>query len=286
MIKKILKNILHYFLAVVISLVIALALRIFAVDFYSIPSDSMQPALEPGDFIMVNKLCYGARMYRNFDFLDNGSEPPTYRLKGYSKVRNNDVIVFNYPYLKKRDTIKMNLSVFYVKRCIAIPGDTLRIVDGYYDVNGKRNVGNPQGQETLSSTPGFHGIYRHTIPYNKAYPWDVKNFGPLLIPAKGIKVDINTNNLCLYRKQIIYETQGVISLKNGKIYLNDKEITQYTFKNNWYFMAGDNVMNSQDSRYIGLVPEEYLVGKVSLILTAKDRESGKYRWARFFKKVE
>ena len=67
--KKIIKNILQYIAVIVISLVIAILLRLFVVDFYSIPSDSMQPTIEPGDFIMVNKLSFGARMYKNFDFL-------------------------------------------------------------------------------------------------------------------------------------------------------------------------------------------------------------------------
>ena len=73
--KKIIKNILQYIAVIVISLVIAILLRLFVVDFYSIPSDSMQPTIEPGDFIMVNKLSFGARMYKNFDFLKDRTEP-------------------------------------------------------------------------------------------------------------------------------------------------------------------------------------------------------------------
>ena len=198
MLKKILKTILQYLLAIMISLVIALLLRIFAVDFYSIPSDSMEPTLQPGDFIVVNKLCYGARVYKNFKFLDDGSEPPTYRVKGFSKVKHNDVIVFNYPYHKRRDTIKMNLSTFYVKRCIALPGDSLCIANGFYKVNGKKGFGNMDNQEMLSSWPGFQGIYRYTISPSYIEPkWDVKNFGPLVIPGKGITLPIDTGNISL-----------------------------------------------------------------------------------------
>ena len=61
--KNIIKTILQYFLAIVLSLAIALLLRLFVVDFYSIPSDSMSPAIEPGDFILVDKLSFGARNY-------------------------------------------------------------------------------------------------------------------------------------------------------------------------------------------------------------------------------
>ncbi len=287
MLKKILKTILQYLLAIMISLVIALLLRIFAVDFYSIPSDSMEPTLQPGDFIVVNKLCYGARVYKNFKFLDDGSEPPTYRVKGFSKVKHNDVIVFNYPYHKRRDTIKMNLSTFYVKRCIALPGDSLCIANGFYKVNGKKGFGNMDNQEMLSSWPGFQGIYRYTISPSYIEPkWDVKNFGPLVIPGKGITLPIDTGNISLYRRPITFETGGNITVGNGRVRLDGQPLDSYTFTQNWYFMAGDNVVNSQDSRYIGMVPEKYLVGKVVRILTAKDKETGKYRWNRFLKKVK
>ncbi len=99
-IKKAIKTILQYTAAIVIALLIALALRLFVVDFYSIPSDSMSPAIEPGDFIMVNKLSFGARMYENFDFLKDGSHPPIWRVKGYAPIRHGDVLVFNFPYSK------------------------------------------------------------------------------------------------------------------------------------------------------------------------------------------
>lgn len=172
----------------------------------------MEPTLQPGDFIVVNKLCYGARMYKNFKFLDNGRRASrAYRIKGFSKVKHNDVIVFNYPYHKKRDTIKMNLSPFYVKRCIALPGDSLRIVNGFYEVNGQKGFGYLDNQEILASWPGFQGIYRYTISPSHIHPkWDVKDFGPLLIPGKGITIPIDSSNITLYRKAITYETGGNI----------------------------------------------------------------------------
>ena len=73
--KKLLKTLFQYLTVIVLSLTIALLLRLFVVDFYSIPSDSMAPTIEPGDFIMVNKLSFGARMYKNFDFLKNQTDP-------------------------------------------------------------------------------------------------------------------------------------------------------------------------------------------------------------------
>lgn len=284
--RKILKITIQYILAIFLSLVVALLLRIFAVDFYSIPSDSMEPALEPGDFILVNKLYHGARMYRNFDFMDSGGEPETYRIKGFSSIHRNDVVVFNFPYAKKWDTIRMNLSRFYVKRCIAIPGDTLRIVNGFYNVNGNTGYGNMEAQEWLSSMDEAPSGIRYTIPFHKNYSWDVQNFGPLLIPRQGDTLGITTKNIVLYRKLLIYETKGKITQRQGVVFLNGQPITGYRFRSNWYFMAGDNVLNSQDCRYIGPIPEEFIVGKASLVLTSKDKESEEYKWKRFFKRIK
>ena len=92
--KKVIKSIFQYVGAILLAIVIAALLRFFIVDFYSIPSDSMYPTIEPGDFIVVNKLYMGARFYKNFDFLD-GSHPETVRVSGFASLKRNDVIVFN-----------------------------------------------------------------------------------------------------------------------------------------------------------------------------------------------
>ena len=94
--KKVIKSIFQYVGAILLAIVIAALLRLFIVDFYSIPSDSMYPTIEPGDFIVVNKMYMGARFYKNFDFLD-GAHPETVRTPGYTSLKRNDVIVFNFP---------------------------------------------------------------------------------------------------------------------------------------------------------------------------------------------
>ena len=83
--KKVVKNILQYVGAFLLAIVIAAIMRFFIVDFYSIPSDSMYPTIEPGDFIVVNKLYMGARFYKNFDFLE-GARPETVRVPGYGSL--------------------------------------------------------------------------------------------------------------------------------------------------------------------------------------------------------
>lgn len=284
--KKILKTILQYIAAIILSLLIALLLRLFVVDFYSIPSDSMEPAIKPGDFILVNKLSFGARMYRNFDFLDTGEEPQTWRVKGYAPVRHGDILVFNFPYSKGWNKIRMHLSRFYVKRCIGIPGDTLRIRDAFYEINGKKGFGNLEEQQRIADYQGEfpRGIY-HTIPFDPRLNWTIVNMGPLYIPRQGDRITLDTLACRLYNKMIEYESGLSIREHEGKIYCQDSLIEQYTFRKNWYFMGGDHMWNSQDSRYIGLIPEEFIVGKVAMVLTSKDPDTDEYQWKRFFKRI-
>ena len=274
-----LKDTLQFLMMITISLGVAVLLRLFAVDFYSIPSDSMSPAIEPGDFIMVNKLSFGARMYRNFDFLENGSEPETWRVKGFSPIRHGDVVVFNFPYARSWDKISMHLSKFYVKRCIGIPGDTLRIREGFYEINGKRGFGNLRDQEMIGNFKGIFppGIF-HTIPFDFRMGWNIRNMGPLYIPRQGDVVRLDSVSIRLYQKMMEYEnrTKGKVQTVNTN---------SYTFRTNWYFMAGDRMWNSQDSRYIGLIPEEFIVGKATRILYSKDRETGEFYWDRFLKRI-
>lgn len=276
-------NLLYYTLGILGALVIALCLRLFAVDFFVVPSDSMRPSIEPGDFILVDKLSFGARMYRNFDFLKDKTEPETWRVKGFTGIQHNDVVVFNFPYTKGWGKIRMNLSRFYVKRCIGLPGDSLAIRNGYYEVNGRQGFGNMEDQQKIAGYQGDFpkGIYS-TIPFDKQLDWNIQNMGPLYVPERGTEIQLDTINIKLYKKLIVYESKGQLKVKNNRVYHDDTLVTSYCFRTNWYFMSGDHIWNSQDSRYIGLIPEEFIVGKARLVLTAKDPDTQTYRWRRFF----
>jgi signal peptidase I len=109
----------------------------------------MNPAILPGDYIIVNKMAYGSRIYKNFSLLKNGKFE-TFRLKGFSKVKLNDVIVFNNPY-SEPSKITPNLNDYYVKRCVAIPCDTFYIEKGIYKIKGRSEVlGDYKAQQLLS----------------------------------------------------------------------------------------------------------------------------------------
>lgn len=276
------KHFIPYLKAIVIAFFITLLLRLFVVDFFTIPTDSMTPAIEPGDYIMINKLYNGARFYKQLKF-ESGKTPETFRIPGYSSIRRNDIVVFNLPTPLFSNQMEMDLSHFYVKRCIGLPGDTLSISNGIYTVNGQTGYGNLREQYLLSHFQGEYlpGTYR-TFPFDTTHDWTMRHFGPLFIPAAGQTILLDTVNVSLFRRLIYYETHASLRTLQGKIYLKDSVITRYTFRKNWYFMAGDKIFNSRDSRYIGLIPEDFIIGKAVLVLYSKDPETRQISWKRTF----
>jgi signal peptidase I len=88
---------------------------------YVIPTPSMEPAIMPGDKVIVYKMIPGPRIIRNFFSLHKGEKPEIKRLKGMRAIRRNDVLIFNFPY-SGRNRLEMDMSVFYAKHCVAIPG--------------------------------------------------------------------------------------------------------------------------------------------------------------------
>jgi signal peptidase I len=106
------------------------------------------------------------------------------------------------------------------------------------------------------------------------FRWNRDNFGPLLIPKEGMTIHLTPDSLVLYERVIRVYEENKLEVKNGTIYINDKAATTYTFKQNYYFMMGDNRHNSLDSRYWGYVPEDHIVGKPVFVWMSKGEHSG------------
>ena len=90
----------------------------------------------------------------------------------------------------------------------------------------------------------------------------------------------------LYRRAIEWEQKKRLEVKDGQVLLGDSAVHEYVFRNNYYFVGGDNVLYSQDSRYWGLLPEEYIVGRAIRIWKSVDKDTDEFRWERWMKKIE
>jgi signal peptidase I len=248
----------------------------------------MAPEVVAGDYVLVLKPVIGARLFNLFKVTAE-EQPEIYRLPGLRSINRNDMLVFNFPCPKDWGRIEMSLKRYYIKRCIGMPGDTLSIDNGYYKVKGvDMPLGNIASQEAVSKRKNDtfeDGVFR-SFPYDSVIDWNIKGFGPFYIPKEGAVIPIDRKNYVLYKKVIEWEQQKELSLTNDSIILLGTEtIHSYRFQKNYYFMAGDRVEDSQDSRYWGLLPEEYIVGKAWIIWKSVDPYTNKFKWDRFLKKI-
>ncbi|MDR1338512.1 MAG: signal peptidase I [Prevotellaceae bacterium] len=298
------------------------------------------------------------------------------RLAGFGKIKRNDVVVFNFPngdtiirnhpeiidyHQAKRNIGEKNFKQWlernryelvarpvdkkdnYVKRCVAVPGDSLQIKHAQLYINGEpakdfpgqeysytvvlkeqlsdkalsqlglsledlRNAGKNQGvrgysnltltqkaYETLKVSSSVVSITKNEVynescfPFSDNYPWSIDNYGPIWIPQKGVTVDIDTVNICLYQRIIQAYEKKPLEIKDGKIYINGAQASTYTFEMDYYFMMGDNRHGSYDSRAWGFVPEDHVVGKPSFIWFSSDKDKSfpmNIRWKRLFNAIK
>ena len=289
------------------------------------------------------------------------------RLKGFRGVERGDIVVFNFP---NGDTVltkapaddyyawvrtsgreytidrlgpvivrPMDKKDHYVKRCVAIAGDTLTVREGLVWVNGIQQESYPGLQLTYrvvtdgekfsqrvvdqlglnakelyydARMPGYPwmaltadklekvkalshvvevtpnletGADPEVFPFN-GNGWSRDEFGPLWIPCKGATVELTAENLPLYERIIRDYEHNTLEITDGAVIINGEQTKEYTFKQDYYFMMGDNRHNSLDSRYWGFVPEDHIVGTPAIIWLSTDGNKKfpqNIRWKRFLK---
>ena len=282
---------------------------------------------------------------------------PYKRLPALESIDHNEPIVFNWPvgdsvYLTplrswtynqaQRDPFVAqqvrgsNLIVrpidkkdHYIKRCIALPGDTLQIIDRQVYINGDPVVNpsklqfkysvnsevplNPERLRSIGVDPNDHPhqhpllywldaeqvekirafgntvveVFPDDEPSINMFPhdpehfgtWTNDNYGPVWIPKKGVTIDINPENISLYKRVIGVYEGNELKTPGDRILINGEEATTYTFQQDYYWAMGDNRHNSEDSRVWGFVPEDHIVGKPLFIWMSA--ENG-IRWNRLF----
>ena len=269
-------------------IILWLLLIITTFSSFKVPTGSMEPAILPGDCILVNKWLIGARIFDVWESVE-GKEVEIHRLPGIRKIKRNDVVVFNDPYYRRADSISMDIKRYYVKRCVALPGDTFEIRKGINHVRGfEGTLGNIERQQILPDvfmpTEGWRE--KGVFPQDNLTRWSLLEFGPLYVPSEGDDITMDRKHYSLYKHLIAWEQNKKLSLKGDSVWLGDSLIQSYCFKENYYFMAGDRVTSSRDSRYWGLLPEPYIVGVATRIWKSVDKETGKIRWDRVMKTIE
>ena len=405
--------------SILFAVVAATLVHTYIMQPYIIPTGSLEKTLLVGDFLFVSKFHYGSRVpmttvsfpmvHDTLPILKIRSylkkpQLPYLRLPGLQKIKRNEIVVFSWPadtvrqfFVKEAGVRKpIDKKSNYVKRCVAIPGDTLQIIDGLVHIDGERTQlpqrARVQYIHTLSHNEGisarklldlgykdftrtykikginqqsFNAIRPYilgttgtsiedfkvitssrglpieivrqlrlqvtevlarerqlTLTLNEAkelaiqpwvdtvvrrnqaesipntnffpnalpYDWNEDNFGPLVLPKKGMQVTLTQENYPIYKKLIRdYEKNNFIR-EADRFYLNGQEVTQYTFKQDYYWMMGDNRHKSEDSRFWGFVPADHIVGKPVFIWFSIEGindgiKNWRIRWSRLFTTV-
>lgn len=264
-VKKILEIVLW---GVLILSLLYFGLRVLVCDKFTINGESMFPLYESGDVIWVNKILAGPRIYSSFDF--SSPELSSFRLPGIRKLKVGDVVVFNNPFGRNRSKIEFRINYVYAKRILGCPGDTIGIDDAfYYNLEYKGQFGDKYSQELLSNTEESDlGYDIEAFPRLDELGWTIYDMGPLTVPRRGMKVGLDYINTRIYALAIEYETGMKPVWKDGCCLINGEVRSIYEFTKDYYYLVGDNVINSLDSRCFGFVPEEYIVG----VAVAKSRK--------------
>lgn len=242
---------------------IALFLKTFVIEAYRIPTGSMEDTLLVGDFLLVNKFVYGATTPRTIPFTD--AAIPFLRLPALKSPKRGDVVVFEFPQSDRNGEVP---PVNYVKRCVAIPGDTVRIVNKQVIVNGAE-LALPRHAKVNPShvRPREFRNYR-IFPRGAAFNED--NYGPLTVPRRGEALFLDVNTIAVWWQLIEREGHRVEVATSGEVLIDRVPTSEYVVEHEYYFVMGDNRDNSLDSRFWGFVPETHVIGQALAVYWSWD----------------
>ena len=194
---------------------------------------------EKYDNILINYIITSRKILTPYWFRKNN-------IKDYYSTTDTNIYLIS--------TTKSNIE--NIRKC-----DEILNIDTYYDSKTSYKM-----KETGKKT------YKMFIANLENFQ-NSSNWGPVLIPKKGMELDINEKNINIYGHTIELDSYGEVKCNGNKLFYKGEEIKKYTFRQNHYFMIGDNLYNSLDSRYWGMVPEDYIYAKSILVLLSKDPNS-------------
>ena len=219
---------------------------------------------------------------------------------------------FRYKIISKNSFVKTDNKGRYTNQPSAFVSSHFNISDIYIsDIDRENKIithiaqMTDEAYEKVKNNPNVieveklteeEGVWNQSVyPQDPRFNWNTKYFGPITIPKAGTTINISVENISLYKRIIeVYEgsefgINNKISLSGTQVMLNNKQITKYTFLQDYYWMMGDNRDNSQDARMWGLVPFNHVVGKPVFIWMSWDTNAkgimNKIRWDRMFTTV-
>lgn len=287
------------------------ALKVQNPDFYNLVEENGREAL------LLNKETFGEIVYRPVDKRENYVKRCIGLPGDTIEVRNNQVYIDG---VAAQNPEKVQFNYFVETDGSMLSEEQLRLLD--VSKEDRVMVSNDTMLSFLGFKPGqngqFNPVYHFpltpkalaiakklsmvkniiiepdawsgsTYPVGYQTGWSRDNFGPLWIPKKGATIPLTERNLALYGRCIRNYENNTLEEKDGKVYINGKPETTYTFKYDYYWMMGDNRHKSADSRSWGFVPEDHVVGKPIMIWLSLDKDrsllDGGIRWNRLFRWV-
>jgi len=237
----------------------------------------MQETLQPGDFVLVNK----------FHSKNNPGR--------------NRPVLFESPLLK--DSVDTPL---FISRCVGMPGDTLFVTPEGYRINGVAFPRAPQGlipylvtEQLVKSFPdllqslrisrrlleekedGLHTILtpfeEYMIRQELREEWqrDLTRLVPetysLILPQQGRAYRLDSLSIHFCREAILRETKEYAQFRDGKLFLEGKETSFFFFEQDYYWVLSDNISEGIDSRHLGIIPEDHIIGNIELCWYSKDK---------------
>lgn len=245
---------------------IVMLIRLFCVESYRISTDSMEEALHKGDYILVNKL------------------------PGENRPKRGKVLLFTSPL--SQDSI---LSPLFISRCIGMPGDTIQVNKDGYTINGHQIPRLPRSLSSYFITLNDKEIFleamkklhiplrdfkqekfgymlkltvfeeyqlREELPHsvNRHFIEEQTQGYMLIVPRKGRAYPLNEVTLTACKEIIRKETNGKAIFRNNKLYLDGRETSFFFFKQNYYWVLSDNTNEAVDSRHLGFIPDDHIIG--------------------------
>lgn len=242
-----------------VAIAVALFLKIFIIELYQIPTRSMEQKLLAGDCVLADKIAYSFGLPTVLPFTNIRLPFEKWRIT-YKNVSRGDVIIFDFP--GDISEIHPHTPELYVKRVLGLPGETV-------SVSGKQVLVNGTEIDYCSATL--------LSPVTDST--DCLFLGPVIIPKMGMQLALTTENIGLYRSLIEREGNSV-EVEINRILINNEESSYYSVQDDYYYVLGDNCIDSYDSRFWGFVPERNILGKPLLIYWSVDVLSAVIRWGR------